>query len=83
MAFIDALRPFGDLVYFRLGPVRAYVINHPALIHEALLDHARHIRKVPRVSRVLAQVDGRGLIVSEGDVWRRQRRLVQPAFSHT
>jgi cytochrome P450 len=82
LAFIDSLRPFGDLAYVRFGPVQAYIINQPALIREVLVERARQIRKVPRTLRVFEQVDGQGLLVSKGDFWRRQRRLIQPALAH-
>ena len=35
---------------------------------------------MPRIRQVMEQLDGNGLITSEGDFWLRQRRLVQPAF---
>jgi len=76
----DLGREFGDIAHFRLGPIRAYLVNNPELIREVLVTKARHFRKQPRTLNALRQIDGNGLIVSEGDFWLQQRRLVQPAF---
>ncbi len=77
----ELARTYGDLVYVRMGPIRAYFVNHPDLVREVLVSRSRCFRKLPRVIRALQPVDGNGLVLSEGDFWLRQRRLVQPAFS--
>jgi cytochrome P450 len=69
-----------DLCWARIGPVRAFFINHPELIHEVLVTKGKSFRKVPRQTAVFRSIEGNGLVVSEGDFWLRQRRLVQPAF---
>jgi cytochrome P450 len=71
---------FGDTVYLRLGPYRNYVFFHPDQIREVLVTKARQFVKLPRLRKILARLDGDGLVFSEGDFWLRQRRLVQPAF---
>jgi len=63
----------------RLGPRRAILIYHPEAIEEVLVTRSRDFVKSPGV-RLLRPLLGDGLLLSEGDVWRRQRRLVQPAF---
>lgn len=72
---------YGDMAYFRMGPVRAFLVNHPDLIHEVLVTKAKHFVKERKSLDTLRQVDGEGLVVAEGDFWLRQRRLLQPAFS--
>ncbi len=72
-------RAHGDVVRVRLGPLVFYLVNHPDGIEQVLRrDHRLFIKD--RGTRLLAQVLGQGLLTSEGDVWRRQRRLAQPAF---
>src|SRR5262245_52249882 len=71
---------FGALASFSLGPYRAVVVNHPALVREVLVTKAKYFRKLPRVMRVLSQLDGNGLAVNQGASWLRQRRLLQRAF---
>jgi cytochrome P450 len=64
-----------------MGPLRSYVLNEPRLIHELLVTKHKFFRRPPLMMRPLAKIDGQGLVLSEGELWRRQRRLVQPAFS--
>ena len=78
--FTELARQYGDLAWFRAGPYRICLVNRPELIRDILVNKQDHYRKLKRFRRVIGQVAGNGLIVSEGDFWRRQRRLVQPAF---
>jgi cytochrome P450 len=71
-------RTYGPFVRTRL-PMHIYFVSGPALIEEVLVKQAVHFRK-DRVTRLLSRAVGAGLIVSGGDLWRRQRRLMQPAF---
>jgi cytochrome P450 len=72
----------GDYASMRMGPYRIYFVHRPELIHEVLVTKAKSFRKQARVTEAFRKIDGNSLVVTEGDVWRRQRRLVQPAF-HT
>jgi cytochrome P450 len=72
-------REFGDVVAVRLGFRRAILIYHPDLIEHVLVTRSRDFHKSPGV-RLLRPLLGDGLLLSEDDVWLRQRRLVQPAF---
>jgi len=71
---------YGDIVYSRMGPYRAFFFFHPDQIREILTDKAKLLPKFRLQVRVLQQWDGNGLVLSEGEFWARQRRLVQPAF---
>ncbi len=75
----DCARRYGDFVPLRFGPVRAVLLSHPNLIEEVLVTKNRHFVKhgALRFARLLL---GDGLLTSEGEAWRRRRRLVQPAF---
>ena len=73
-------RTYGPFVQTRL-PLELYFIADPACIEEVLVKKAEAFRK-DRTSRLLSRVVGNGLLVNEGDSWRRQRRLLQPAFHH-
>lgn len=72
-------REYGDVAHFSIANVQVYLLSHPKLIEEVLSRNASNFMKgrVLRSSRALL---GNGLLTSEGDFWRRQRRLSQPAF---
>jgi cytochrome P450 len=77
----ELARKYGDLVHVRMGPERLYFVNHPNFVREVLITRGKSFRKLPRILRAFRSIDGNGLVLSEGDFWLRQRRLVQPAFS--
>ncbi|MGE3822004.1 MAG: cytochrome P450, partial [Isosphaeraceae bacterium] len=75
----DCHRRYGDVVAIRLGPRRIWVLNHPDLVEEVLVTKNKHFRKHFALRSAKHSL-GEGLLTSEGDFWRRQRRLAQPAF---
>ncbi len=77
--YVRCARERGDVVPVRLGPRRGLLIYHPDAIEEVLVTRARDFVKSPGI-RFLRSLLGDGLFVSEGDLWLRQRRLMQPAF---
>jgi cytochrome P450 len=80
LSFLTRLaRVYGDVVHFRLGGQHAYLLNDPELIRDVLVTHQDSFHKgraLQRSKRLL----GEGLLTSEGERHRRQRRLAQPAF---
>ena len=70
---------YGDVATFRLGPERVVLLSHPEHIQDVLVTHHRQFIKARR-GDVSRQFLGEGLLNSEGDTHRRQRRLSQPAF---
>jgi cytochrome P450 len=77
--YVRCAREYGDVVPVRLGPSRGLLIYHPDAIDEVLITRNRDFIKSPGI-RLLRRLLGDGLFVSEGDLWLRQRRLMQPAF---
>lgn len=69
----------GDVVNVALGPMEVTLVSHPDVVEDILLTRNRLWQK-DRYLQVLRPVLGDGLLSSEGDFWRRQRRLAQPAF---
>jgi cytochrome P450 len=72
---------FGD-IYRVFAPSRGvynYVINHPDDIKRVLLSNHRNYTKGEGMDRVKILL-GNGIMTSEGDFWRRQRRMMQPSF---
>src|SRR5262249_50321428 len=73
------LHECGDVTAVRFGPRRVFLVNHPEPIEEVLVTKSRHFIK-PFALRLNPLGRGNGLLTSEGDFWRRRRRLTQPAF---
>lgn len=73
-------REYGDIASLQFGPTRIYVLSHPDLIDEVLVTRAANFVKHYGL-RSGKRVLGNGLLTSEGDFWRKQRRLMQPAFT--
>lgn len=71
-------REHGDVVPLRFGVFRAVFVNDPALIEDVLRNSRSFVKSF--AYRMVRPVVGNGLLLSEGDVWIRQRRLAQPAF---
>ncbi|MFE2756661.1 cytochrome P450 [Actinosynnema sp. NPDC059335] len=72
-------RQYGDAVRLRLGPKSMYFFNHP--------DHAKHVLAdnpgnfVKGIGLVHARrALGDGLLTSEGELWKAQRKTIQPVF---
>jgi len=82
LRFLLYSRQFGDMITARFGPAKLYLLNHPDLIHEVLVSKASHFYKSSILKQALGPVIGEGLFTSDGDFWKRQRKLAQPAF-HT
>jgi cytochrome P450 len=76
---VDAHREYGDIVRFRLGWQRFYLISHPDDIKWILKDNDQNYGGF-LVDKVVQSVLGRSLFMSEGEFWRRHRRMMQPAF---
>jgi hypothetical protein len=70
---------FGDVVRYRFGPFVLHLISHPDGIKHVLVDRAANYLK-GRLFDDLRPLLGNGLVSSEGDFWKRQRRLAQPSF---
>ena len=70
---------YGDFVPFRLGRLRMMLVNDPEAIREVLVTKNDSFTKSPALRNAKVTL-GEGLLTSEGDFHRRQRRLSQPAF---
>lgn len=74
---------YGDVVCYRPAPDTAYLINHPDHVRHVLVDNNRNYSKETHTNQQFNKVVAEGLLTTEGDVWRKQRRMMQPAFHRT
>jgi cytochrome P450 len=82
LGFIERLqRDYGDIVWSRFLYVPALFLYHPNEIESVLTTNAKHFRKAMTLrSNFFQRLVGNGLLTSEGEQWKRQRRLSNPAF---
>jgi cytochrome P450 len=77
----NAAADHGDVVRIAIGPKSLYLVNHPELAKQVLADNSANYHKgigLVEAKRAL----GDGLLTSDGDTWRAQRRTIQPVFQH-
>ena len=65
---------------FRTPFFRSYMINQPDLINTVLRERPDDFPKSDRVKEGLAPLLGNSVFVTNGDVWKAQRRIIDPAF---
>jgi cytochrome P450 len=78
---LESLIPLGDVVLFNAGRRKSYILIHPDHIKDALVTNHKKYRSAgtsPEMKRLL----GNGLLHSDGEFHKRQRRLANPAFHH-
>jgi len=84
-AFCEWQREYGDLLGFKLVGQQCYLFSHPKWVELSLIKQSDTFVKMynPKKPKGLALILGQGLVTSQGDLWRRQRRLIQPVFQRS
>ncbi|HWB78543.1 MAG TPA: cytochrome P450 [Nannocystaceae bacterium] len=72
-------RDYGPTVRFRLGPLVAHMVAHPEGVKHVLQTRSDDYGKAPRMG-FLVDFLGLSLLTLERELWRKRRRLAQPAF---
>ena len=76
----DVVDRYGDVVELRAGHQRAVIVRHPDDAQQVLQTNRANYPKHTKVLDRLGLVLGDGLVNSEGELWRLQRRRIQPFF---
>jgi cytochrome P450 len=79
--FVRCAREHGDVVFFRFLNVPMCLLTHPDDIEDVLVKNSSNFVK-SRNYHALKPILGKGLLISEGAFWQKQRKLVQPSFRH-
>jgi len=74
-------RIFGDIFKASVFQTNVYVIRDVEFANHVLVENWQNYVKGQHIERV-ALLLGNGLMVSEGELWKRQRRMIQPSFNH-
>jgi cytochrome P450 len=83
LGFLTAnARDYGDVVRIMFNKWYGFQLNHPDDVQQVLVKQAHKFHKAVIYKSTLSQYLGNGLLISDGDFWKRQRQLAQPAF-HT
>src|SRR5947209_3381764 len=77
---VNNAREFGGVVRFSFGPMCAHLIASPAGVQHVLVEGNKNYGKQTRGFKNLRYVLGNGLLTAEGEEWRKNRRIAQPAF---
>lgn len=65
---------------FRTPFFRSYLCNDPALVDLVLKGRPDDFPKSSRINEGLRPLLGQSVFVTNGEVWKRQRRIIDPAF---
>lgn len=78
--YMDMWQEYGDIIYIRLGPLDGYTLFSPDFTHHVLVKNQKNYIKGIGYDGFRLLV-GQGLVTSDGELWRRQRSLMQPPFT--
>jgi cytochrome P450 len=82
LGFVERLhREHGDLTVTQLGHEQVWDLMSPELAREALVNNADHLIRWERGIEVFAEAFGQSVLITEGALWQRQRRMLMPAFT--
>lgn len=70
---------YGGISRFYYGRKATYLVADPELVREMLVEKAKHYVKNKRYKQIREAI-GDGLLTSEGEEWKRQRRATQTAL---
>ncbi len=65
---------------FKTPFFRSYLINQPELVREVLNARPDDFPKSDRINEGLRPLLGNSVFVTNGETWKRQRRIIDPAF---
>lgn len=71
----------GDCFVYTTGQPQSFLVNRPEWVRHVLVDRHSSYSKDTPINSGFDTTIAHGLLTSEGDVWRRQRSLMQPYFS--
>ncbi|WP_405146035.1 cytochrome P450 [Sphaerisporangium sp. NBC_01403] len=81
IALMSLAATYGDAARLSIGPKTLYFFNHPDHAKHVLADNSGNYHKGVGLVQARRAI-GDGLLTSEGDLWRKQRRMIQPVFQN-
>lgn len=78
--FTELASQYEDIVAYHIGRSTTYLVTKPEYVHDILVKYATKLNKTGSAKRIGRSLLGNGLLLSDGELWQRQRRLLQPAL---
>jgi cytochrome P450 len=78
--FARMRKEYGDIVYTKFGPIHNYILFHPEDVNYVLVKNQKNFVKGIGYDGFRLLV-GQGLVTSDGDMWRQQRKMMSPHFT--
>lgn len=79
-SYVESWRQYGDVVRFKAGPVEIHLFVRPDHVRQILVQNADNYPKGASHDKLRVAL-GNGILTSEGDFWKRQRKLMQPTYT--
>lgn len=79
-SFVRMWKEHGDIVYTKFGPIHNYILFHPEDVNYVLVKNQKNYVKGIGYDGFRLLV-GQGLVTSDGDLWRQQRKMMSPYFT--
>lgn len=79
-ALLRTQRMYGDVARYRIAWFRSHLLSHPDYVKRVLQDNHTNYTKDVLDYKAVGWLVERGVLVADGSLWMRQRRLMQPAF---
>lgn len=79
IAFLESLRDHGEIVRLDIGTWPVHVLTSPDHVHAVLVQQAQRFGR-GRIFDRLRPMFGNGIVTTDGEFHRKQRRMIQPAF---
>ena len=78
--YLELATTYGGIVLLDFPVEKVVLLAEPAYIEHVLHHNHRNYVKQTGRWRALRDMWGNGLVMSDGDFWKRQRQRIQPAF---
>lgn len=76
----NSVKNYGEFIHFKYLHHNAYLIPHPAAAHHVLHLNAANYSKRTLGFKKVIEVGGSGILVEEGEHWKKMRKIIQPYF---
>jgi cytochrome P450 len=77
--FLRLMKEYGDIVCLTVGGKNIFLVTYPPYVKRILETNASNYKPSSSYEE-LEELIGKGLVTTDGEIWKRHRRIAQPAF---